>query len=65
MSHEGKMRRGEFSTNPEDPDRIYFLEQSKEVTMEEETQPEAPTEEVKEEEVEEVKEEAEEAKADE
>lgn len=29
MSHEGKMRRGELSKDPENIDRIYFLEQSK------------------------------------
>ena len=29
MSHDGKMRRGELSKDPENIDRIYFLEQSK------------------------------------
>ena len=29
MSHEGKMRRGELSKDPDNIDRIYFLEQSK------------------------------------
>ena len=29
MSHEGKMRRGELSTDDTNIDRIYFLEQSK------------------------------------
>lgn len=29
MSHDGKMRRGELSNDPDNIDRIYFLEQSK------------------------------------
>lgn len=29
MSHEGKMRRGEISKDPNNIDRIYFLEQTK------------------------------------
>ena len=28
MSHEGKMRRGEISTDPTNIDRIYFLDQT-------------------------------------
>ncbi len=43
MSHEGKMRRGEISNDPNNADRIYFLEQSK------------PKEEVKEKKVKKVK----------
>ena len=29
MSHEGRMRRGSISTDPNNIDRIYFLEHSK------------------------------------
>ena len=36
MSHEGKMRRGEMSNDPENSDRIYFLEQSKPVKVKKE-----------------------------
>lgn len=41
MSHEGRMRRGEISKDPNNEDRIYFLEQSKPVKpVKEEPKPE-------------------------